>query len=215
MDRLSIVLPPHRRRRRPVQKSTLGCAKCKARKIKCDESKPSCLRCREKGLKCPGVATGPKIRWSTKHEKHEAKQISSKVASLLSPFENDSAGFISPPQSESLLQPATDEHSSSREQSHGNNTNAVVCSTSPPDIPLEPSDIIDFPQLLDETTSDALMASLFPLTCLAPCEPSESDNIDRELLDTGSSALSQFQQLDFSASLYPSLFDMQSELIGA
>ena len=38
--------------------------------IKCDETKPSCLRCREKGLKCSGVATGPKIRWSSKHESY-------------------------------------------------------------------------------------------------------------------------------------------------
>ncbi|KAI5456797.1 fungal-specific transcription factor domain-containing protein [Mariannaea sp. PMI_226] len=54
--------------RRPVQKSFSGCARCKARKIKCDEKKPSCTQCGTKRAVCPGYATQPRLRWSRKHE---------------------------------------------------------------------------------------------------------------------------------------------------
>lgn len=35
-------------------KSKNGCASCRSRRIKCDESKPECVHCRVKGLVCPG-----------------------------------------------------------------------------------------------------------------------------------------------------------------
>ncbi|KAL7916592.1 hypothetical protein GGI35DRAFT_46255 [Trichoderma velutinum] len=34
-----------------------GCATCRKRKIKCDETLPECLRCLNMGLKCPGART--------------------------------------------------------------------------------------------------------------------------------------------------------------
>ncbi|KAF5859956.1 hypothetical protein ETB97_002153 [Aspergillus alliaceus] len=35
-------------------KSQQGCATCKIRKVKCDETRPQCLRCKTTGRKCPG-----------------------------------------------------------------------------------------------------------------------------------------------------------------
>ncbi|KAL2443727.1 hypothetical protein ABEF95_011214 [Exophiala dermatitidis] len=57
------VVDPHsrpRRRRRPVhEKSKTGCTTCKARKVKCDETKPYCRRCTESGRECDGpVSSG-------------------------------------------------------------------------------------------------------------------------------------------------------------
>ncbi|RJE27270.1 hypothetical protein PHISCL_00401 [Aspergillus sclerotialis] len=79
---MSMELPANslissRRRRRPVQKSFLGCVQCKARKIKCDETRPSCSRCTEKGINCPGVLTQPRIRWSEKYEVYQSRQAAS------------------------------------------------------------------------------------------------------------------------------------------
>ncbi|UKZ74498.1 hypothetical protein TrVFT333_002168 [Trichoderma virens FT-333] len=34
-----------------------GCATCRKRRVKCDESLPECLRCLNMGLKCPGART--------------------------------------------------------------------------------------------------------------------------------------------------------------
>lgn len=48
-------------------KSLKGCHRCKARKIKCDETKPSCEACQKAGEECPGFA--PKYKWITKHER--------------------------------------------------------------------------------------------------------------------------------------------------
>lgn len=42
----------HQRQRRSHKKSRRGCASCKHRRIKCDESKPGCKRCRSFGLEC-------------------------------------------------------------------------------------------------------------------------------------------------------------------
>lgn len=39
-----------------------GCATCKARRVKCDEGKPTCLRCRASGKECLGYGTIPKPR---------------------------------------------------------------------------------------------------------------------------------------------------------
>ncbi|KAM5349541.1 hypothetical protein ACJ41O_006046 [Fusarium nematophilum] len=47
-------------------KSRNGCLKCKARKIKCDERKPTCSRCEDRGYQCPGYALN--VRWSQKHQ---------------------------------------------------------------------------------------------------------------------------------------------------
>ncbi|KAL7905173.1 fungal-specific transcription factor domain-containing protein [Trichoderma velutinum] len=54
-------------KRRPVNKTFSGCARCKSSKVKCDEAKPSCSRCISRKLPCPGYP-GLIIRWSTKHE---------------------------------------------------------------------------------------------------------------------------------------------------
>ncbi|WYZ35076.1 hypothetical protein EsH8_I_001352 [Colletotrichum jinshuiense] len=47
-------------------KSRGGCLRCKAKKTKCDERKPSCARCEERGIQCPGYALN--VRWSRKHQ---------------------------------------------------------------------------------------------------------------------------------------------------
>ncbi|KAL2406153.1 hypothetical protein ABEF93_003612 [Exophiala dermatitidis] len=43
-----------RRRRTAHEKSRTGCMTCKARKVKCDETKPYCRRCTESGRECDG-----------------------------------------------------------------------------------------------------------------------------------------------------------------
>ncbi|SMR45735.1 unnamed protein product [Zymoseptoria tritici ST99CH_3D1] len=48
-------------------KSHNGCQRCKARKLKCDETRPACNVCTKAGVECPGCV--PQLRWSTKHEK--------------------------------------------------------------------------------------------------------------------------------------------------
>ena len=47
-------------------KSRGGCARCKNKHIKCDETKPSCQICVAQGAECPGYAK--QLRWSSKHE---------------------------------------------------------------------------------------------------------------------------------------------------
>ncbi|KAI2826205.1 transcriptional regulator family: Fungal Specific TF [Aspergillus niger] len=43
-----------------------GCARCKQRRIKCDETKPSCVACSRRGYDCPGYRRD--VKWSSKHE---------------------------------------------------------------------------------------------------------------------------------------------------
>lgn len=45
---------PRNRKRKWHTKVLTGCMKCKARRVKCDESKPKCLRCDKLGIQCPG-----------------------------------------------------------------------------------------------------------------------------------------------------------------
>ena len=48
-------------------KSHGGCHRCKAKKIKCDETVPACQMCLQAGQECPGYT--PQYKWSRKHEK--------------------------------------------------------------------------------------------------------------------------------------------------
>lgn len=48
-------------------KSREGCARCKAKKIKCDEARPACSGCLRAGVECPGYSF--QYKWSRKHEK--------------------------------------------------------------------------------------------------------------------------------------------------
>ncbi|KAF4457092.1 c6 zinc finger protein [Fusarium austroafricanum] len=57
-------------------KSRSGCARCKKRKIKCDERKPACERCETRGLQCPGYSLN--VRWSKKHELR-AERLSAQI----------------------------------------------------------------------------------------------------------------------------------------
>ncbi|KAK4506505.1 hypothetical protein PRZ48_000237 [Zasmidium cellare] len=47
-------------------KSRGGCQRCKASRVKCDETKPGCKVCFANGVDCPGYAQ--QLRWSNKHE---------------------------------------------------------------------------------------------------------------------------------------------------
>ncbi|KAJ4180183.1 hypothetical protein NW767_014449 [Fusarium falciforme] len=47
-----------KRARTNVRQSKFGCFKCKERRIKCDELKPSCYRCVRSQLACPGYPRG-------------------------------------------------------------------------------------------------------------------------------------------------------------
>ncbi|KAJ9270584.1 transcriptional regulator family: Fungal Specific TF [Paecilomyces variotii] len=57
---------------RGVKKSRNGCARCKSKRLKCDEQKPDCGRCSRLGVKCPGYVQS--LRWVTKHEVLENSQ---------------------------------------------------------------------------------------------------------------------------------------------
>jgi hypothetical protein len=50
-------------------KSHNGCQRCKTKKLKCDETRPSCQACNKDGAECPGYA--PQLKWSRKHEKYD------------------------------------------------------------------------------------------------------------------------------------------------
>ncbi|KAK2060751.1 hypothetical protein LY76DRAFT_540378 [Colletotrichum caudatum] len=47
-------------------RSRSGCVTCKAKHLKCDETRPACQQCTRKGIKCGGFAQG--LRWSFKHQ---------------------------------------------------------------------------------------------------------------------------------------------------
>ncbi|KAE8151065.1 hypothetical protein BDV25DRAFT_139222 [Aspergillus avenaceus] len=49
-----VALQPTRRTRRCMPKVRSGCATCKIRHVKCDETRPSCQRCTRTGRQCPG-----------------------------------------------------------------------------------------------------------------------------------------------------------------
>jgi hypothetical protein len=51
-------------------KSHNGCQRCKTKKLKCDETRPSCQACDKDGAECPGYA--PTLKWSRKHEKFDS-----------------------------------------------------------------------------------------------------------------------------------------------
>ncbi|KAF4952820.1 hypothetical protein FSARC_12562 [Fusarium sarcochroum] len=82
--------------RRPIQKSFFGCARCKARKIKCDEKKPSCTQCGAKRINCPGYPLQPRLRWSRKHEILESDQFVSINRSRPRPETEQHASIASP-----------------------------------------------------------------------------------------------------------------------
>ncbi|KAH1914330.1 hypothetical protein KXV48_009654, partial [Aspergillus fumigatus] len=52
---------PNRSRKRT--KTFTGCWTCRARKIKCDEGKPSCRQCYERNLSCEGYSA--RLQWLT------------------------------------------------------------------------------------------------------------------------------------------------------
>ncbi|KAH7017982.1 fungal-specific transcription factor domain-containing protein [Microdochium trichocladiopsis] len=58
--------PSRRRANAPKTRSRNGCSTCKARRLKCDETKPACLACVKSNRPCPGYRKA--FRWSTKHE---------------------------------------------------------------------------------------------------------------------------------------------------
>ena len=51
-----LTIARRRLRRQGLPKVRSGCASCKVRHLKCDESRPSCLRCLKRGLPCGGYA---------------------------------------------------------------------------------------------------------------------------------------------------------------
>ncbi|EKG11593.1 hypothetical protein MPH_11086 [Macrophomina phaseolina MS6] len=51
---------------RKKPKSRDGCQRCKLKRLKCDETKPSCRNCVKRGIVCPGYKKF--IKWSTKYE---------------------------------------------------------------------------------------------------------------------------------------------------
>ncbi|KAL4906012.1 fungal-specific transcription factor domain-containing protein [Aspergillus multicolor] len=210
MDQPASSLPPRQRRRRPVHKSFSGCAKCKARKIKCDETKPSCTRCRERGLTCPGVAPGPKIRWSTKHERQQAEDTSPARGdrSLLS--------IVKPAEARLLASPREGLHVDLGKDPVGDIALGEIAELTPSQLtailrnePLEVSDMC----LQDSDSgafSEFLPSSLFS-------DPFQLMSFDLE--DTPADFSSPNSLMPHQESspglIYPALFDSETELVGA
>ncbi|GAB7361494.1 hypothetical protein MBLNU230_g1550t1 [Neophaeotheca triangularis] len=48
-------------------KSREGCARCKTKKIKCDQARPACQACQRASVECPGYDF--QYKWSRKHER--------------------------------------------------------------------------------------------------------------------------------------------------
>ncbi|KAI5957496.1 hypothetical protein KGF57_003190 [Candida theae] len=55
---------------KPRTKSRNGCATCKKKRLKCDESKPTCLNCSKKNIVCGGYATN--FKWKSFNESKPA-----------------------------------------------------------------------------------------------------------------------------------------------
>ncbi|KAE8138912.1 fungal-specific transcription factor domain-containing protein [Aspergillus pseudotamarii] len=58
---------PTKRPRKKAPKSRNGCARCKKRRIKCDEKHPACDNCIKFGCQCPGFQQN--LRWSKKYQR--------------------------------------------------------------------------------------------------------------------------------------------------
>lgn len=61
------------------RRSRGGCATCKRRKRKCDETRPACMACRAKGIECDGYDI--RLRWgsdSIASASHHGSRVSSK-----------------------------------------------------------------------------------------------------------------------------------------
>ncbi|KAF2277238.1 uncharacterized protein EI97DRAFT_375849 [Westerdykella ornata] len=71
--------------RRPHQKSRLGCATCKKRRIKCDQTRPSCRNCVKRGLECCIQPVIPNDRSLTDVSKYLAQEGLSRVLVLSNP----------------------------------------------------------------------------------------------------------------------------------
>ncbi|KAF2738357.1 hypothetical protein EJ04DRAFT_459266 [Polyplosphaeria fusca] len=56
-------------------KSRNGCARCKEKRLKCDETAPACLQCKKRNVQCPGYEK--MLKWSTKYEMFQPLQMQS------------------------------------------------------------------------------------------------------------------------------------------
>ncbi|KAL1611891.1 hypothetical protein SLS60_000113 [Paraconiothyrium brasiliense] len=54
-------------------KSRNGCARCKLKRLKCDETAPGCLQCKRRNVACPGYEKT--LKWSTKYEVFQPTQF--------------------------------------------------------------------------------------------------------------------------------------------
>lgn len=113
-----ITLPPlfipHRHNMPRFRRSRGGCATCKRRKRKCDETRPACLACRAKGIECDGY--GIRLRWGSDNvasPSHHANQTNSKPNSgsesmtLGTPESNAGENSGSPPAAPSETSPVS------------------------------------------------------------------------------------------------------------
>lgn len=93
------------------KKSRHGCLRCKERKKKCDEQKPSCLNCVQAGVSCPGFRQ--QLKWLRKHERYDPSP-SPRVSVLQRTPESISGNEVTQPHSlvaspSTLLSPGLDD----------------------------------------------------------------------------------------------------------
>jgi hypothetical protein len=88
-DVRAIEAMPADKRRGTTKKRTHnlgGCATCRRRHVKCDQSRPTCGTCRRAGHECSGYSSG--IRWmSMSYGPSQSSRTSSKNKQSLQPFQ--------------------------------------------------------------------------------------------------------------------------------
>lgn len=73
VNKFLLAGPPKKNERRYHNKTRSGCATCRTRRVKCDETKPQCLRCQRFGVVCDGYP-------SSKPEKTDQVQVLTSTA---------------------------------------------------------------------------------------------------------------------------------------
>lgn len=84
---------PGQRKRAFKPKSKTGCATCKLRRLKCDETKPECLKCVTSGRKCEGYPTTNSTTNAIADAKYTAPQFQDPITSLIKVHGEYSRGF--------------------------------------------------------------------------------------------------------------------------
>lgn len=166
-------------------KSHNGCQRCKTKKLKCDEARPSCQACSKEGVECPGYA--PQLKWSRKHEKFDSATATQEPKSKARRKEPPKTS----PSSANDIPAASNAHEQTASTENGNAMEATATHTWPPtQMDLDPAmlDWMDYGLGSYESFNPNNMAQLFGTgqTPFAPYDPlAGMAGPDNRLMPTG------------------------------